>query len=278
MSPPEPTSAPETSETAARAAPAPAVSAATTSGSDAPADPIIYETGEARRTILAFVFMALAPFLISLPIMILLRGINGFWADAASAALLTALFGAWMLFLFVNVRASFRSRIALSDHTVEVTLPRWRGPSPGMRYRTEKLALADITGVETRAEIYRALRVPVIMQATSLRLQDGRRLLLGYVNENSPDPALDYPAIGREIAARAGAEVTQIEPVDGGYHVQALMHGAPPEDATPLSPGAMADFRRDNLWVKIGLAALLFGLASAGLAIDLYNAGWLKVG
>ncbi|MEL7542277.1 MAG: hypothetical protein AAGJ70_00725 [Pseudomonadota bacterium] len=233
----------------------------------------IYEAGEARRTILAFVFMVMLPFLVSMPVMVILRGINGFWADAASATVLTALFGTWMLFLFTNVQASFRSRVTVAPDTVEVSTPRWRGPHPGIGYNKETVAFGDIEKVESRCEIYRAINVPVMTRATTLKLNDGRRVMLGYVNDNSPDPALDYPEIGRTIAEWADVPFETVPPVDGGTQVRALLKGPPDWSRLPLSDSALTRMRRDNRWFQTGIALALFGLAGAGLLYDLYRSG-----
>ncbi|MEO0620082.1 MAG: hypothetical protein AAFZ01_12500 [Pseudomonadota bacterium] len=233
----------------------------------------IYEAGEARRTILAFVFMVMLPFLISMPVMVILRGINGFWADAASATVLTALFGTWMLFLYINVQASFRSRVTVAPDTVEVATPRWRGPHPGIGYTKATVAFADIEKVQSRCEIYRAINVPVMTRATTLKLNDGRRVMLGYVNDNSPDPALDYPEIGRTIAEWADVPFETVPPVDGGTQVRALLKGPPDWSRMPLSENALKRMRRDNRWFQTGIALALFGLAGAGLLYDLYRSG-----
>lgn len=238
----------------------------------------VFEAGEARKTILAFVFLVLLPFLVSLPVMIAMRGWNGLWRDAASATVLAALFGVWMLFLLVNVVASFRSRVEIDDEAVTFSVPKWRGPSPDVKYLRKKVALSDIEAVETRGEIYQAINVPVMTRATVLKMKDGEQHLLGYVNENSPDPALAYPRIGAIIAERAGVPLVDKGRVDAGHHVRALVNGPPEWDARPLSEGAYEAYRRDNQWMMLGLAFLLFALAGVGLFADLYRSGWLTGG
>ncbi len=236
----------------------------------------VYEAGEGRKTILAFVFIVLLPFLASLPVMIFMRGFNGLWRDAASAIVLAILFGVWMLFLLVNVMSSFRTRVVIDDEKVKFSVPRWRGPSPDVRYIKDTVELKDIEAVETRGEIYQAVNVPVMMRATVLKLKDGRQHLLGYVNENSPDPALPYPEIGRVIADRAGVPFVDKGRVDAGHHARAMLKGPPDWDARPLSEGAYHDYQRDNQWAMLGLAFLLFGLAGVGLFADLYRSGWFS--
>ena len=235
----------------------------------------IYETGEGRKTILSFVFLVLLPFLVSLPVMIFLRSIHGFWGDAASAAVLAVLFGCWMLFLFVNVLSAFRTRIAVDGENVELSVPRWRGPNPGLRYVRDKIPLDDIESVETRGEIYRAVQVPVLTRSTILRKRNGDEVLLGYVNEDAPDPALPYPDIGRDIADRAGAPFVDRGSIYAGHHVTALAKGPPSWDKPSMSDGDYAEYKRNHRWAMVGLAALLFGLAGIGLFIDLYRAGWI---
>lgn len=236
----------------------------------------IYEAGEGRKTILAFVFLVLLPFVVSLPIMIFMRGFNGLWRDAASATVLAALFGVWMLFLLVNVVASFRSRVVVDDQKVKLSVPRWRGPSPDVRYLEDTIKLGDIEAVETRGEIYQAVNVPVMTRATVLKLKDGSQHLLGYVNENSPDPALPYPEIGRVIAERAGVPFVDKGRVDAGHHARAMLKGPPDWDARPLSEGAYHAYQRDNQWAMLGLAFLLFALAGVGFLVDLYRSGWFS--
>ncbi len=240
--------------------------------------PVVFETGEGRKTILSFVFLVLLPFLASLPVMIVLRSIHGFWGDAASAAVLAVLFGCWMLFLFVNIVSAFRTRIAIDDDKVVLSVPRWRGPNPGIRYLRETIALEDIEAVETRCEIYRTVQVPVLTRATVLRKRNGDQILLGYINEDAPDPALPYPDIGRLIAERAGAFYVEKGCVHGGSHVRALASGPPAWDAPPLSHSDFAAYKRNHTWAMTGFAIILFGLAAIGLFIDLYRSGWIIPG
>ena len=100
---------------------------------------LVYETGEGRRAILSFVFLVLLPFLVSIPVMILIRSYRGYWTDAASAGVLGVLFACWMLFLLVNIVSAFRTRIEIRDDKVLLSVPNWRGPNPGLKYTRARI-------------------------------------------------------------------------------------------------------------------------------------------
>ncbi|MGI9408258.1 MAG: hypothetical protein ACR2O4_17915 [Hyphomicrobiaceae bacterium] len=238
----------------------------------------VFEIGEGRKTILSFVFLVLLPFLVSLPVMVFIRSIHGFWGDAASAAVLATLFACWMLFLLVNIVSAFRTRIELSDDKVALSVPRWRGPNPGLRYTRADVPLEQIEAVETRGEIYRAIQVPVLTRATSLVKRDGERITLGYVNDDAPDPALPYPRIGEMIAERAGVPYVDRGNIYAGNHVRAMASGPPAWDAPTMSEGDYAEYKRNHSWAMVGLAIMLFGLAGIGLFVDLYRSGWIVPG
>lgn len=239
---------------------------------------MVYETGEGRRAILSFVFLVLLPFLVSIPVMILIRSYRGYWVDAASAGVLGTLFACWMLFLLANIVSAFRTRIEVRDDKVLLSVPKWRGPNPGLRYTRAKIPMEDIDAVETRGEIYRAVRVPVLTRSTNLVKRDGDRITLGYVNEDAPDPALPFPEIGKVIADRAGVPYVDKGCVYAGSHIKAMASGPPAWDAQAMSGEEFAEHKRNHTWAMVGLAVLLFGLAGVGLVADLFRSGWITPG
>lgn len=240
--------------------------------------PRVFETGEGRKAILSFIFLVLLPFLISFPAMILLRSFHGYWSDATSAIVIALLFSIWMALLFVNIVSAFRTRIAVDDDKVALSVPRWRGPNPGINYLRETLPLDDVESVETRCEIYRAVQVPVLTRATVVRKNNGDQILLGYVNEDAPDPALNFPEIGKLIADRAGAPYIEKGSIYAGSHVRAMRSGPPAWDAPTLSETEYTEYRRNHQWAMMGFAFLLFGLAAIGFFIDLYRSGLIIPG
>ena len=234
-----------------------------------------YETGDARKTILAFVFLLLLPFLISIPVMILLRAVRGFWGDALSAVTLGVLFGCWMLFLLLHVVSAFRTRIEVNEHTVKLQVPHYHGPNPGLKYIRRELPLTEIKAVETRGEIYKAVAVPVLVNAASIVTEADERITLGYINEKDVDAPLPYPEIAAHIAHNANIALTERGCVDCGNQIKALRRANQPDwGQEDISESDLAEYRRRNHWLMLGLAMLLVGLTAVGFLYDLFRSGF----
>jgi len=238
----------------------------------------VYEASSGHRTVLGLVFLILLPFLVSVPVMFFKRSIHGLWGGALSAGILGIIFGAGMLFLFIQIMSAFRTRVELTDSAVKLRVPKWKGPNPGLKFVKREVPYDKISAVETRGEIYQAAKIPVLTRAASLVTSDGERVTLGYVNENEEDPDVHYPQIAEELAGRAGVPLKDVGKVDAGNQLKALRQGAPDWDAKPLSDEDFAEFRRRNHWLMFGLAMALVALTAVGMLIDVYRAGYFNVG
>ena len=236
----------------------------------------VYEASDGHKTVVALVFLILLPFLVSLPVMILKRSLHGLWSGALSATILGILLGGAMLFLFIEVMSAFRTRVELGERSVKLRVPRWRGPTPGLKFVKREIPYDALNAVETRGEIYEAAKIPVLTRATYLVTKDGERLTLGYVNENEEDPDVPFTRIAKELAEQAEVPLKDIGKVHAGSQLKALRKGPPPIDSEPLSEEDFAEFRRRNHWLMFGMAMLLFGLTAIGILIDLYRAGYFN--
>ncbi|MEZ5842227.1 MAG: hypothetical protein R3D27_00650 [Hyphomicrobiaceae bacterium] len=229
-----------------------------------------YESSGLRKSLLALLFLLLAPFAASLPIMIGQRLMKGIWLDMAGLLLLAAGFGLIMALLAVELVAALRSEVDIGERTVAFTLPdRVGGATALLSYTSREVAYSDIAAVEERCEVYGGRLAPVFMRGVRLVLHDGEKVPLGYVNDANVDPAFPFPEIGRAIARRAGVSVTDCGNVHRSVRAKMLgIVGAP--DRIPSSEIDALNARHDrNMLVLAGLLAVL---VLAGLAIDLLTA------
>lgn len=238
----------------------------------------VYEAGDAQKTIVALSFLIFLPFLISIPIMFLKRGLNGFFWDAISAAILGVILLAWMAYLFIQVMSSMRTRIAFEDDGLRVRVPQRRGPAPRTTYVKTFIPYDDIQAVEVRGEIYTALRtVPVCSNATSVLLKSGERVVLGYQHEREEDPDIDYAVIAKQLERVAGVPLVNKGRVMVGSPSKAIRDGETLDWDTPdIGAQAYEKLRRRNALVMTGLTLVILTLFAAGLAYDLYRANALS--
>ena len=166
--------------------------------------PTVYKAGGGRKFVLTVVLLVLMPFLISLPVMVAWRATAGHLHDAMTLGIGGAIFVAAALFLLVHIVYSYRSRIEVRDDAVKLTVPRWRGPTPGLRYVKYEIPYSDLEKVETRGEIYKEIAVPTLLRSAVLTTKTGERIHLGYVHEASEDPAFPIAHIAEEISRRSG--------------------------------------------------------------------------
>lgn len=239
-----------------------------------PSNRSVYEASDGRKTVLAFAFLLLLPFLVSLPIMFAKRSLHGLWSDALSAGVLALLFGAWMLFLLIQVLTSFRTRVEFKDDAVKVRVPNWHGPNPSFGFVKREIPFNQIASVETRGEIFQAAAVPVLTRCSTIVLKDGERVTLGYVNEHEQDPDFDYPKIAEQIAHRAEVPCSNKGRVVAGGHLSVMRKGTPSWDEGTIPDDVFEEFRRRNHWLMFGMAMALIGLTVIGVLIDIYRTGF----
>ena len=101
----------------------------------------VYEAGAGRKTALSLAFLILLPFYLSLPAMLARRLVHGLWFDTIGLILFSALFTGLMALLGVQLYLSLRSRVALGETAVRITLPQGggaAGPRPRCISSTRK--------------------------------------------------------------------------------------------------------------------------------------------
>ena len=242
-----------------------------------PGEKRVYEASDGQKAVLSLAFLLLLPFVVSMPILFFKRSFHGLWSDALSAALLGAAVLIWGGFLFIQVMSSIRTRIAFGEKMLNLRVPNWRGPNPGVRFVKRRIPYEDIAAVETRGEVYTALRVPVLTRATSVVTKDGERVVLGYRNEDDDDPDLDYPRIAAQIAARSGVNLIDRGRVVAGGHLAAYRRGEIPDwDHDPLSEDAYRALRGRNYRFMGGLTVAVLVLFGFGLLYDFYRTGFIN--
>jgi hypothetical protein len=163
------------------------------------------------------------------------------------------------LFLF----AASHSTVQLHEDKASFVLPNWRGPTPLFPYSKCQIAYDDIAAVETRSEVYRYFVLPVVVRSASLVRKDGRRLTLGYVQEQPQDPWIPFHTIAEQVAERASVPVVYRGTVDGTSGLRAVIQDEPAWDA-PVIPEAQLQnlLMRERIgWISLVafLALALFG-------------------
>jgi hypothetical protein len=231
----------------------------------------VYEAGAGRRTFLSLAFLILLPFYASLPAMLIQRLASGLWFDIVGLMIFSAIFTALMVLLGVQLYQSIRSRVALGDTSVRITLPRGSGAMPMLRFTDTEVPYDQIERVETRCALFGNAMAPVLLRATRLVTKDGRHVRLGNVNEDNIDQALPFPEIGAKIAERAGVEV-----VDGGIVRRSIERRVlgligrktPPEASPPLTEAEVSDLNRRHSRAMLYLVIVMTVLVAGGIAID----------
>lgn len=173
------------------------------------AEQLAWRSGGGRRIVLAFAFLLLLPFYVSIGPMLFQRLAHGLVGDAISLGLLGLVFTALMGLVLYQLVHAVRTKVAVDGAGIAMTVPTAgaRGPFTLRGYTTRNIAHSDIATVETRSEVYGGSLAPVLLTSTRLTTKDGQHVVLGYTNANDQDNQIPYPAIGAEIAKRAGLEV-----------------------------------------------------------------------
>lgn len=245
---------------------------ATTTGST------VYKASGGRKFILTVALILLMPFLISLPIMLFFRIKGGLFTDAASLLVFSLIYVGCVAFLLFYVVQSYRTRIEIKDNELDVSVPKYRGPTPSLAYVQKKMPLDQIAAVETRGEVYRELAVPMLMKTASVVSKDGDRVQLGYTTEHSSDPAFPVPDIAEAIASKAGVEIKPRGTVKVGSQYAALVRGTAPWDDAEIeasryslvSDEQYARMKGQNRLLMIAISIILVGLVAVGTYLDVY--------
>jgi len=163
-----------------------------------------YRAGGGRRLAFTFIFLLLLPFYVSLPAMLYQRIASGLWVDTAGLIVIAVGFTVLMALIVAEMLSSIRTHVSVGDKSVRLVVPSTSGPTPKFTYKAYEVPYDDITSVETRREIYGGTLAPVKLLGSRLMLKGDKIVPLGFVSEADTDPAIPYPDIAKQIAARAG--------------------------------------------------------------------------
>ncbi len=231
----------------------------------------VFTAPDGRKTVLALAFLIFLPFLLSVPIMFLKRTAHGLWIDALSAGVIGAALLAWTWFLFREVMSAIRIKIIVGRRKVRLRIPRYRSANPDHEILRLQVRYESIDRVETREEVFTALKVPVVTRVTALVLKDGRRIVLGYQNEGTEDPDIDYPTVGALIAERAGVEFHDRGKVFRGSHLAAYRNAKAGAqwDEHQMTEDEYNKLKRQKRLLLLAMTVGVLALFAAGFLYDL---------
>ncbi len=227
--------------------------------SDAKSEMLTYKPPRALQTILSIFFLILLLFMVNAIAGSVWLAMRNLQLDSIIFGVMFVL-GAFMLFYVgLFLFASSHSEIKLGEKEASFVLPNWRGPTPVFPYAQCKIPYDDLAAVETRSEVYRYFMLPVIVQSASLVRKDGRRLILGYVQENPQDPWIPFHTVAEQIAERAVVPITHRGAVEGKSGIRAVIQDEPPWDAPEIPEDKLDAIRKKERygWVMfVGVLAL----------------------
>jgi hypothetical protein len=222
----------------------------------------VWHGGNVRRLVLAFAFLLLLPFYASIGPMLYQRVSHGLIADAVSLGVLGLVFSTLMGLILHQLVHAVRTRVAVDSAATALIVPTTgkRGPFSVSGYTKREIPHTDVAAVETRSEVYGGALAPVLLTSTRLTTKDGQHVVLGYTNANDQDDQIPYPAIGAEIARRAGVTMA-----DHGVVRRSLQKAAlPAEEIAAIN----AAHTRNMRLLVAALALLVLG----GITLDFATA------
>jgi len=181
-----------------------------------------------------------------------------------------------LLYLGIFLFAASHTELHLGPEVVRMVLPNWRGPMPLFPYTEVEIPYSQIAAVETRGEIYRYLVMPTLMRSVSIVRKDGERFTLGYIRENTTDPAVPFNEVAAQIAERAGVSVQRRGVVDCGNRFRVMVQDEPGWDAAECTPADVDKVRQRETWLWLaafGIFALAVIAAIIFQMIELYGLG-----
>ena len=105
--------------------------------------------------------------------------------------------------------------------------------------------------METGEEVYISVGLAIVQHAYSIVTQDGVRILLGVMAENS-GAQMPYDKAAARIAAHAGVPVTDHGAVRVGGVLHAMLHDVPPWSTETMTPAERTRWhRRATLTIRI---------------------------
>jgi len=228
----------------------------------------VYQASGARRTILSFALLLLAPFLMSLGPMLYQRVSAGLWGDLPGFVIFGVVFLVIGALVFTEFLRSILSKVEIGETEARVVLPAGRGPTPFLRYAAHTIPYDQVAAVETRREIYGGWVAPVLMRGARVILKDGTTIKLGYVSEANVDPVMPYPLIAQQIAEKAGVPVTETGNVWRLYHRKIMGIKMDEGSPTGVAEDKIDDLNRSHNRFVMGLVAVMVVLLGVGIALD----------
>jgi len=232
-----------------------------------------YAQGRGLRVVLSIGFFLFLLFVIN-------SGAGAIWlathnlpGTAAVFAIMFVVGLVILLYIGLFLFAASHTLLELSPNSVRMVLPNWRGPMPMFPYTEVEIPYDEIAAVETRGEIYRYLIMPTMMRSVSIRRQDGQRFTLGYIRENTTDPAVPFNEVAHKIAERAGISVNPRGVVDCGNRFRVMVQDEPRWDTPECAPVDVEKARNRERWLWSGVFVVLvvaFLVAVVFQVVELY--------
>ncbi|MBX2805412.1 MAG: hypothetical protein KTR19_05535 [Hyphomicrobiales bacterium] len=231
---------------------------------------VFYKPPRALQIVLSVAFFLLILFMVNAFAGSIWLAMRNLELDAIIFGLMFVLGGVLLFYTGIFLFAASHSRVNLDAEAANLVLPNWRGPTPLFPYSECTIPYSDVAAIETRSEIYRYFVLPVIVQSASVVRKDGRRVTLGYVQEDPLDPWIPFHTIAEQVAERASVPITHRGVVDGSSGLRALVQDEPPWDTPEISEEKVAAVRkRERLgWITVVffLALIIFGAGAYQLA------------
>jgi hypothetical protein len=165
-----------------------------------------------------------------------------------------------LLYIGIFLFAASHTRLELGDDGAVMVLPNWRGPMPLFPYTEVEIPYDEIAAVETQKKIYRYLLLPTLMRSVSILRKDGQRFTLGYIRENTTDPAVPFNEVAQQIAQRAGVSITRRGVVDCGNRFRVMVQDEPSWETNECTPVDVEKARHREKWLWM-TAFAVFGVA-----------------
>lgn len=232
-------------------------------------DAVSFTPPRALQVVLAIAFFFLLLFMVNAFAGSIWLATRNLELDAIIFGLMFALGAGLLFYAAIFLFAASHSRVELGPEAANFVLPNWRGPTPLFPYSQCTIAYDDLAAIETRSEVYRYFVLPVIVRSASLVRKDGRRLTLGYVQENPQDPWIPFHTIAEEIAERAAVPINHRGTVEGNKGLRAAIQDEPAWDAPEIPEERLEKIRKSE---RTGWVVLVFMVALAFFAAIAFQA------
>lgn len=233
-----------------------------------PGEVVVYKPSRGLQTVLSVTFFLILLFMVNAIAGCLWLATHNLHTDSVIFFLMFIISSILLLYAGIFLFAASHSEAHIGPDRALLVLPNWRGPTPFFPYTEVEVAYKDLSGVETRGEIYRYLVLPVIVQSSCLVLKNGKRVTLGYVRETPDDPSMPFHTIAEMIAERAGVPLVHRGVVEGNAGLRALIQDEPGWDAPQLAPDRLDELRRME---KTGWRTMIILLGLVAVAAILFQ-------